>query len=63
MSRNLLNKYIWLLETIERHGRLSRAELNDLWYGTVWDDVHQQAAALDELIHSFNEATGVLGRL
>ena len=27
MSRNLLNKYIWLLETIERHGRLSRAEL------------------------------------
>ena len=31
MSRNLLNKYIWLLETIERHGRLSRAELNDLW--------------------------------
>ena len=26
MSRNLLNKYIWLLETIERHGRLSRAE-------------------------------------
>lgn len=23
MSRNLLNKYIWLLETIERHGRLS----------------------------------------
>ena len=38
-----------------------RAEL--VWYGTVWDDVHQQAAALDELIHSFNEATGVLGRL
>ena len=31
MSRNLLNKYIWLLETIERHGHLSRAELNDLW--------------------------------
>ena len=31
MSRNLLNKYIWLLETIERHGRLSRSELNDLW--------------------------------
>ena len=30
MSRNLLNKYIWLLETIERPGRLSRAEPNDL---------------------------------
>lgn len=28
---NLLNKYIWILETIERNGRLSRAELNNLW--------------------------------
>lgn len=28
---NQLNKYIWILETIERHGRLSRAELNNQW--------------------------------
>lgn len=28
---NQLNKYIWILETIERNGRLSRAELNDQW--------------------------------
>ena len=53
-----LKYYTW----VEQQGR-TMEELNDLWYGTVWDDVHQQAAALDELIHSFNEATGVLGRL
>ena len=62
MSRNLLNKYIWLLETIERHGRLSRAELNDLWYDEdkTWKGVHGQAEALDERIDAFNEAAGVL---
>ena len=53
-----LKYYTW----VEQQGR-TMEELNDLWYGTVWDDVHQQAAALDELNHSFNEATGVLGRL
>ncbi len=53
-----LKYYTW----VEQQGR-TMEELNDLWYGTVWDDVHQQTAALDELIHSFNEATGVLGRL
>ena len=65
MSRNLLNKYIWLLETIERHGRLSRAELNDLWYDAdkTWKGVHGQAEALDELIDAFNEAAGVLKSL
>lgn len=31
MSHNLLNKYIWILETIERHGRISRADLNRQW--------------------------------
>lgn len=31
MSQRILNKYIWILETIERRGRISRRELNDLW--------------------------------
>ena len=41
MSRNLLNKYIWLLETIERHGRLSRAELNDKYWMKSWALPHR----------------------
>lgn len=31
MAGNVLNKYIWILETIERRGRISRSELGDLW--------------------------------
>ena len=31
MSRHLLNRYIWILETIERYGRISRQELDMLW--------------------------------
>ena len=53
-----LKYYTW----VEQQGRTA-AELNDLWYGSVWEDVHRQADALDELICDFNEATGVLKRL
>lgn len=31
MSRSLLNKYLWILETIERYGHISRQKLNSLW--------------------------------
>ena len=59
MSRNLLNKYIWLLETIERHGRLSRAELNDLWYDEdkTWKGVHGQGGSRWRGAHSTTTAT------
>ena len=53
-----LKYYTW----VEQQGR-DMHELNDLWYGSTWDDVHRQAAALDELITAFNEETGVLKRL
>lgn len=31
MSHNLFNRYIWLVDTIRRHGRITRRELNHLW--------------------------------
>lgn len=31
MARGLLNKYIWILDTIQRYGRISRKELCRLW--------------------------------
>lgn len=33
MARGLLEKYIWVLETIQRYGRISRHELDRLWQG------------------------------
>ena len=50
-----LKYYTW----VEQQGK-SAEELNALWYGTEWEDVHGQAAALDELINAFNEEAGVL---
>lgn len=31
MSRNIFSKYIWIIDTIRRHGRISRRELDSLW--------------------------------
>lgn len=31
MSKSTLNKYIWIVSTIQRYGKLTREELNDLW--------------------------------
>lgn len=31
MSQNLFNRYIWMVDTIRRHGRISRRELNECW--------------------------------
>ena len=46
-----LKYYTW----VEQQGKTSE-ELNALWFGTEFQDVHTQAAAIDELITAFNEA-------
>ena len=55
-----LKYYTW----VEQQARDVR-DLNALWYDVkgTWDAVHAQAAELDELIHAFNEATGLLKAL
>ncbi len=31
MAKNLLNRYVWLIDTIHRYGRITQKELSDLW--------------------------------
>ncbi len=31
MAKNLLNRYIWLVDTISRHGRITRRDLDECW--------------------------------
>ena len=31
MAKNLIAKYIWIVDTIERHGAITREHLNELW--------------------------------
>lgn len=57
MARGLLNKYIWVLETIQRYGRISRNELDRLWKGCPYSNgqplarrtFYNYRAAIEEL--------------
>ncbi len=36
--KELINKYIWIVDTLNRYGRLTRAEINDLWIRSANSD-------------------------
>lgn len=38
MSRNLLARYIWLIDTIRRYGAITREKLNELWMQSPYSD-------------------------
>ena len=38
MARNLLGRYLWIIDTIHRHGSISRSALNDLWMRSPHSD-------------------------
>ena len=31
MAKDLLSRYIWLVDTIKRHGRITRGEIDEQW--------------------------------
>lgn len=40
MRTDRLNKYIWIVDTVSAHGRITRSELNDLWRRSSLYDGH-----------------------
>lgn len=38
MSKNLFSRYIWIIDTIRRHGTITREELNRLWMQSPYSD-------------------------
>lgn len=38
MAKGLINRYIWLIDTIQRYGRITREELNNLWINSSLSD-------------------------
>lgn len=38
MSKDLFNRYIWLVETIRRRGRITRSELDERWRESEFND-------------------------
>lgn len=42
--KELINKYVWIVDTLSRYDRLTRAEINDLWRRSAWSDGHDMPA-------------------
>lgn len=38
MNRNLISRYIWLVDVISTHGRLTRGQINELWIASGIDN-------------------------
>lgn len=59
MSKNLFNRYIWIIDTIRRHGTITREELNRQWCRTVFSDgqpmprrtFYNYRNAIEEIFH------------
>ena len=59
MARNLLARYIWLIDTIRRYGTITREKLNELWIQSPYSDgaplprrtFYNYRAAIEELFN------------
>ncbi len=38
MAKDLFRRYLWMIDTIRRHGRISRAEFDDCWSRSAFSD-------------------------
>lgn len=38
MAKDLFRRYLWMIDTIRRHGRISRADFDDCWSRSVFSD-------------------------
>ena len=38
MARDLISRYVWIVDTLTRYGKLSRAQLNELWLRSSMSD-------------------------
>jgi len=41
MAKNLINKYVWLVETIYKAGRITFEEINQKWVDKFEEEVSQ----------------------
>ena len=59
MARNLLSRYIWLVDTIRRRGSITRRELDEAWKQSIYSDgnplprrtFYNYRAAVEELFN------------
>ena len=54
MAKNYFNRYVWLIDTISRHGHISRAELSRLWERSPLNDTGEEL--YERTFHNHREA-------
>ena len=54
MAKNYFNRYVWLIDTINRHGHISRQELSDLWERSTLNDTGEEL--YERTFHNHREA-------
>lgn len=42
MAKNYFNRYVWLIDTIQRHGHITRQELSELWEDSPLNDTGEE---------------------
>ena len=42
MAKNYFNRYVWLIDTINRHGHISREEISRLWKQSSLNDTGEE---------------------
>ena len=54
MAKNYFNRYVWLIDTINRHGHISRKELSDLWEDSTVNETGEEL--YERTFHNHREA-------
>ena len=42
MAKNYFNRYVWLIDTINRHGHITREEISRLWERSPLNDTGEE---------------------
>ena len=42
MAKSYFNRYVWLIDTIQRHGHISRVELSRLWENSPLNETGEE---------------------
>ena len=54
MAKNYFNRYVWLIDTIYRHGHISRQDLSDLWERSTLNETGEEL--YERTFHNHREA-------
>lgn len=54
MAKNYFNRYVWLIDTIQRHGHISLADINRLWQRSALNEDGEKLA--ERTFHNHREA-------